>query len=79
MEDWVRHANRARDYADALVEVWSTIPIGTAVVVRRDNGSEFRTVTRSKPWILSGTPVAMVDGISGCYALNRIRPVSANE
>jgi hypothetical protein len=55
---------------------WGSHPIGTAVVVHRDNGSRLTTVTRSHPWVLSGhTAVIMVAGISGCYALERVHVV----
>jgi len=48
-------------------------PVGTAVIVRKDDGSHFHTKTRSMPWLLSGhTAVILVEGISGCYALERL-------
>ena len=54
------------------------MPEGTPVVVRKDNGTILKTVTRSKPWLLGGhTWVVMVDGIAGGYSLNRISPLSA--
>lgn len=50
-------------------------PIGTAVVVTRDNGAEQRSVTRSAAWTLGdGQAVVKVEGISGGYALERVRP-----
>ena len=49
-------------------------PVGTEVVVKRDSGEKLRTKTRSAAWMLSGhTPVIMVEGISGAYALDRVR------
>ncbi len=49
-------------------------PVGTEVLVTRDNGEEERTKTRSEAWVLSGhTAVVMVDGIAGGYLLSRIR------
>lgn len=51
--------------------------IGTTVIVRRDSGQEVRTETRSQAWVLSGhTAVIMLNGISGCYSLDRVRPVA---
>lgn len=57
----------------ALLAAWAETPIGTAVIVTRDDGRELTTKTRSEPWELCGTPVIMVDGISGGYALERVR------
>jgi hypothetical protein len=47
-------------------------PIGTKVSVVRDDGSTFNTETRSAAWVLGGTPVIMVKGISGGYDLGRV-------
>jgi hypothetical protein len=63
-----------------LLERWKDTAIGTAVVVQRDNGDLFVTRTRSAPWMLGEdgngkgghTAVIMVEGISGCYALERV-------
>lgn len=52
-------------------------PEGTPVIVRRDDGSEFATRTRSMPWDLCGTPVVLLEGISGGYALERVRSAPA--
>lgn len=49
-------------------------PVGTACTVELDSGEIRATKTRSEAWMLSGhTAVVMVDGISGAYALERIR------
>jgi hypothetical protein len=53
-------------------EAW-THPVGTPVVVTKDDGSEVRTKTRSAPWMLCGTAVILLEGISGGYALCRVR------
>jgi hypothetical protein len=51
-------------------------PVGQRVVLRKDNGEGFETVTRSKAEVLSGhSAVIWVDGISGCYLLDRITPI----
>lgn len=48
-------------------------PIGTDVDVRKDDGSIFKTKTRSQPWRLGhGEAVILVEGISGGYALERV-------
>jgi hypothetical protein len=57
-----------------LVEAWKDVAEGTDVVVTKDRGEQFQTKTRSAPWLLGGhTAVIMVEGISGCYSLERIR------
>lgn len=49
---------------------------GTAVILRRDNGQEQQTTTRSEAELLSGhTAVVWLDGISSCYSLDRCRAV----
>lgn len=57
-------------------KIWNEkYPIGTAVIVRRDNGDEFHTKTRSEAWTLdSGRDVVKVNGIAGGYALDRVGP-----
>jgi len=48
---------------------------GTKVIVTLDSGEEKPTTTASEAWLLGGhTAVVMLDGVSGCYALNRVRP-----
>lgn len=56
------------------VDVWNKCnPIGTPVKVRKDNGETVATVTRSRAEVLSGhSAVIWLDGISGCYALDRV-------
>lgn len=63
----------------AQVDAWNLAhTIGTPVVVTRDNKSEVLTATRSAAWVLSGhTAVVMVNGISGGYLLERVRPAPA--
>lgn len=57
-----------------LCEQWSTVPVGTPVVVRRDDGSLFETATRSEPWLLGhGAAVISVEGITGGYMLDRVK------
>jgi hypothetical protein len=51
------------------------IDVGDKVRVRKDAGSLFDSVARSQPWFMGGhTWVILVDGISGCYALDRVTP-----
>lgn len=60
----------------ASCDAWNSAhPVGTAVIVTRDMGEEQPTKTRSTAYVLSGhTAVIFVDGISGCYLLERVRP-----
>jgi hypothetical protein len=56
----------------ALCDAW-THGEGTPVTVRKDGGAEVETTTRSGAWMLGGhTAVIMLDGISGCYSLERV-------
>jgi hypothetical protein len=51
----------------------TTLPVGTPVVVTKDDGSQIHTKTRSTPWQLGhGAWVVSVEGISGGYDLSRI-------
>lgn len=58
---------------DIVVNEWNERnPIGTEVTVVLDDGSVKQTKTRSEAWIVSGTPVVMVEGIQGSCLLSRI-------
>lgn len=62
---------------EALVEKWKDVPEGTPVALRKDDGTTFLTKTRSKAQMLSGhTAVIWVEGITGCYLLERISQLS---
>lgn len=50
-------------------------PEGTPVIVRKDDGTVIETKTRSAPWMLCGTAVVLLEGISGGYSLDRVTPV----
>lgn len=63
-----------------LMDRWKDVPIGTPVILTKDDGSEFETKTRSGPWMLGAscrdkghTAVIKVEGITGGYGLWRIR------
>ncbi|MEK7342472.1 MAG: hypothetical protein AABZ73_01470 [Pseudomonadota bacterium] len=52
--------------------------VGQPVILQRDTGEPLRTVTRSEAQILSGhSAVIWVEGVSGCYLLDRVTPVPA--
>lgn len=63
------------------VDDWNArYPVGQAVTVRRDNGESVTTTTRSEAELLSGhSAVVWLEGISGCYLLERVTPVTENE
>lgn len=51
-------------------------PVGTRVLVVRDNGDVLLTRTRSDAWTLGhGQVVVSVHGISGGYAIERVHVV----
>lgn len=59
-----------------LIDRWKDVPIGTEVIVRKDSGDEVRTRTQSEAQLLGGhTAVIWLEGISGCYSLERVRRV----
>ena len=48
-------------------------PVGTNVIVVKDLGEQVETKVRYPAEVLSGhTPVVWLEGISGCYLLNRV-------
>jgi hypothetical protein len=61
----------------AIAEAWNErYPPGTAVDLTDDLGVVHRTRTRSEAWCLGhGEPVVAVEGRSGSYLLERIKPV----
>lgn len=69
--------------AELDVESWNlSYPVGTRVFVKKDRDEVLETVTRSEAWALGGsgnrpghTAVIMVEGISGCYLLDRVTPI----
>jgi hypothetical protein len=51
-------------------------PIGTDVIVTLDDGTERQTKTRSRTSVVGGVQVIWLEGISGCYMLSRVRPLT---
>ena len=50
------------------------IPNGTPIVLTLDDGSEYRTKTRSNVWPLgSGQLVVLVEGKTGGWSIDRVR------
>ena len=55
-------------------------PVGQPVTVRKDGGEVVSTVTTSQAEVLSGhSSVIWLEGISGCYLLDRVTPVIGGE
>lgn len=63
------------------VERWNDKnPIGTPVIVWRDNGTAFATITRSLAEVsASGAPWILVKGIAGAYHLDYVRTITYPE
>lgn len=58
------------------VYLWNrTYPVGMPVEVTRDNGEKFLTFTREAACLVGDQAVVWVDGIRGCYAISRCRPI----
>ena len=48
--------------------------VGCNVVLQKDSGEQFPTVTTSEAQVLSGhSAVIWVKGVSGCYLLDRVK------
>ena len=55
-------------------------PVGRAVIVRRDDGTESQSKTRSEAWVMGGhSAVVLVDGIAGGYSIERVTPCHAGQ
>ena len=53
-------------------------PVGATVTVQLDGGQIRETVTASEAQVLSGhSAVIWLDGVSGCYLLDRLTAVKA--
>ena len=54
-------------------------PVGQKVSVRKDAGDGQITTTRSAAEVLSGhSAVIWLEGISGCYLLDRVTPITGS-
>lgn len=69
-----RAANKL-EKLQAQCDAWNAVnPIGTEVVLRRDDDVQMRTRTGSDAQVLSGhSAVIWLRGVSGCYLLDRVR------
>jgi hypothetical protein len=70
-----KHGAAARTLTKTVDDWNAKNPVGTPVTVRKDDGTIVHSITRSEAWLLGDhTPVVMVDGISGGYLLERVKP-----
>ena len=67
----------AQKKAQRAVDDWNAkYPVGQKVMVHRDNGVDFPTITRSEAQVLSGhSPVVWIEGIAGCYHLDFVEAI----
>jgi hypothetical protein len=69
---------RSDQKQETLAKNWKH-PIGTPVVLRKDDGTLVKTKTRSDADLIGGRAVIWLEGISGCYDLSRVTPVEVIE
>lgn len=49
-------------------------PIGSPVTVTKDGGAKVETRTTSEAYVMGGhTAVVHIEGVSGCYLLDRVK------
>lgn len=71
-------SERRQAEADRSIADWNAAhPIGTEVWVTLDDKSKLRTRTRSVAWRICDHASVMVEGISGGYLLERVRPTAS--
>ena len=71
---------RTIDSPQMIVDAWNVDnPVGTSVIVTRDDQEEIQTKTRSSAWLIGSIPVIQIEGIAGCYALDRVRRVNPTD
>lgn len=70
--------NRRKSLSEHKTDVacWNAAHlVGREVTVELDSREKIKTKTTSEAWLLGGhTAVIMLEGISGCYALERVLP-----
>ncbi|MDO8033628.1 hypothetical protein O3297_09390 [Janthinobacterium sp. SUN128] len=72
-----RPARKSAAQLQAVCDKFNAVhQVGAAVSVELDGGEVRETVTASEAQVLSGhTAVIWLDGISGCYDLERVTPL----
>lgn len=68
--------NESIEVMQSKIEVFNQKhPVGSPVIVIKDLGEKMKTRVKFPAEILNGhTPVVWLEGISGCYLLNRVIP-----
>lgn len=68
----------SKKMAELIVENWNLKhPVGTLVKLKRDNGLEQITKTRSEAYICNaGYPVLFFENVSGYYLLECAKPIA---
>ena len=63
------------------VDEWNeTFPEGSPCIVRKDDGTEVETRTRSYAWLVSGDhPVVLIAKFTGGYSLDRLRMMETHK
>lgn len=66
---------KAKKRLQAECDEWNKLhPVGSEVTVTLDDGIKTKGLVRWEANLLSGhTPVAWIEGISGCYLLERCK------
>jgi len=68
--------NNKEAEAILVADRWNkTYPVGMPVEVTRDNGKKTLTFTRAGAGIVGDQAVIWLEGIRGCYALDRVRAI----
>lgn len=65
---------RTIDSPQMIVDAWNKDnPIGTSVIITKNDLEKIRTKTSSSAWLIGSIPVIQIEGVAGCYALDRVR------
>jgi hypothetical protein len=74
----MKRPNKAK--LQAQCDSWNAAnPVGSIVILSRDDGVKLRTKTKSEAQMLMGhTPVIWLEGVNGVYLLDRVRPLHGN-
>jgi hypothetical protein len=79
--DFWRDVKAAKKRAKQAVADWNAAhAVGIEVIVTKDRGEQVQTRTTSAAQMLSGhSAVIWLEGLSGCYALERVRPAPGTD
>lgn len=73
----IRNRLRHEAHLQQQVDAWNRAhQVGTPVIVTKDGGEQIETTTCSEAEVLGGhSAVIWLEGISGCYALERVAAI----